>query len=161
MKGVCTVDLPLVQPLLHHKMATPLAVASPAARSPEWDIYRRPRWTPSLKQSHPCMPGPPCWASLDLHTLIREAKCCLLWLRDLGVFVTQQSLMTSFPCWRRATHVMEGSREVCDLCSRTTVNPYSLLIPSAFGQKQNHYMVTQEILRFTWEVTPGCPIIIS
>jgi len=61
--------------------------------------------TLSLKQNCPHMPSPLCWASLDLHALIWEATCNLLWLGDLGVFVTQQLLTasshllkTGYPC---------------------------------------------------------------
>lgn len=54
----------------------------------------------------------------------------------------------------QAAHVVEGNREVYDLCSRTAVNLCSLFILSAFGEKEDHYTVTREILCFTSEGIP-------
>ena len=154
MKDVSTVSLGLVQPLLHYKMTMPLAVSFPSAQTPEWDTCRTP-------------PNPEPEAKLSTHaqsTLLGFTwPACPQYEKPLAIFCdleTWECLLHSScwllapTCWRQATHVVEGNREVYDLCSGTTANLCSLLILSAFGEKENHYTVTREILCFTSEGIP-------
>ena len=153
MKDIYTVGLGLVQPLLHYKTTMPLAVSFPSAQTPEWDTCRTPPepWTWS-KTVHTC----------PVHSAGLHLTCMPQYEKPLAIFCdleTWECLLRSgcwllAPTWRQATHVVEGNGEVYDLCSRTTVNLCSLLIVSAFGEKENHYTVTWEILCFTSEGIP-------